>query len=161
MTKILNKMFYYIKNLVLPFLLVATIYIVMMMFQRLEKEPFGANFSEFLGVILPYIILIILLLVNTFLRQDEVRNNLFYNIVSFMVIMTIAVFCYRSILDKNMLMWHRYKYDINFTYFTDQIAPLKVMLYLLSFSNVMLMIKGYLNDKKEDKKVKKNLEVSE
>lgn len=161
MIKILNKMFYYIKNLVLPFLLVVTIYIVMMMFQRLEKEPFGANFFEFLEVILPYIVLLILLLVNTFLRQDVVRNNLFYNLVSFMVVGTIGIFCYRAILDKNMLMWHKYKYDINFTYFTDQIAPMKVMLYLLSFSNVMLIIKGYFNNNKEKKKSKKNLEIAE
>ena len=80
MTKIFNKLFYYIKNLVLPFLMFATIYIVVMMFQRLGKEPFGANFFEFFEVIIPYILLIILLLVNTFLHHDEVRNNIFYNL---------------------------------------------------------------------------------
>ncbi len=158
MTKILNKMFYYLKNIMLPLLMFATIYIVMMMFQRLEKEPFGANFGEFLGIILPFIVLIILLIVNTFLKHDEVRNSLFYNLVSFMVMLTIAIFCYRAMFDKNMVMWHRYKYNINFTYFTDQIAPFKVMLYLLSFSNVMLIIKGYLNNKDKVKN-KKSLEV--
>ena len=74
-----------------------------------------------------------------------------------MVILMISVFCYRALFDQNMLMWHRYKYKINFSYFTDQIAPMKVSLYLLSFSNIILIIKGYLNDSKKDKNNKKEL----
>ena len=157
MTKILNKLFYYIKNILLPILLVATIFIIMQMFQRLDKNPFGANFFEFLEVIFPYILLIILLVVNVFLNNKEVKDNLFYNLVSFMVILMISVFCYRALFDQNMLMWHRYKYKINFSYFTDQIAPMKVSLYLLSFSNIILIIKGYLTDSKKDKNNKKEL----
>ena len=152
MTRILNKLFYYLKNILLPILLVATIFIIMQMFQRLDKNPFGANFFEFLEVIFPYILLIILLVVNIFLNNKEVKNNIFYNLVSFMVMLMITVFCYRALFDQNMLMWHRYKYQINFTYFTDQIAPMKVSLYLLAFANIMLIIKGYLNDSKEENK---------
>ncbi len=144
MTKIFNKLFYYIKNLVLPFLMFATIYIVVMMFQRLGKEPFGANFLEFIEVILPYILLIILLLINTFLHQDEVRNNIFYNLTSFLVMLTIFVFCYRALFDKNLILWHKLKYDIDFNYFTDQIAPMKTLLYLLSAANIILIVKGYI-----------------
>ena len=38
MTKILNKLFRILHIIMLPILLIATIYIVMFMFQRLEKE---------------------------------------------------------------------------------------------------------------------------
>ena len=164
MTKIFNKLFYYIKNLILPFLMFATIYIVVMMFQRLGKEPFGANFFEFFEVIIPYILLIILLLVNTFLHQDEVRNSLFYNLTSFLVMLTIFVFCYRALFDKNLILWHKLKYDIDFNYFTDQIAPMKTLLYLLSAANVILIIKGYIkvdDDIKETQVIEPKEEIKD
>ncbi len=150
MIKIFNKFFYYTKNILLPILMLGTVYVVLMMFQRLGKDPFGNNFIEFIEVIIPYILLIILLLVNTFLKQNEVRNSFFYNVTSFLAIVTIFVFCYRAFFDKNLILWHKLKYDIDFNYFTDQIAPMKTMLYLLSAANIMLMIKGRL---KEDKDV--------
>ncbi len=153
MTKILGKIFYYIKNFVLPVLFIATIYIVLMMFQRLGKQPFGSNFFEFIEVILPYILLITLLLIDTFLKQDEVRDNFFYNITSFLAIATIFIFCYRAIFDKNLILWHKLKYDIDFNYFTDQIAPMKTILYLLSAANIMLIVRGHIKDNQELEKV--------
>ena len=154
MNKILNKIFYILKNILLPILLFATIYIIVFMFQRLQKELFGANFMEFLGIILPFIILIILFIVNAFLKQDSVQSNMFYNIVSFLVMITIFIFCYRALFDQNMFLWHKYGYNINFNYFADQVAPMKVMLYGLSIANVLLIVDEYLKDKKNDKKIK-------
>ena len=154
MNKILNKIFYILKNILLPILLFATIYIIVFMFQRLQKELFGANFMEFLGIILPFIILIILFIVNAFLKQDSVQSNMFYNIVSFLVMITIFIFCYRALFDQNMFLWHKYGYNINFNYFADQVAPMKVMLYGLSTANVLLIVDEYLKDKKNDKKIK-------
>ena len=156
MTKMLNKMLYILKNFMLPLLMITTIYIIIFMFQRLDKEIFGKNFLEFLSVIAPFLLLIILCIVNTFLNHETVKNSFFYNFTSFMVMLVITIFCYRALMDKNMLLWHKYGYKINFNYFSDQIAPMKVMLYVLSFSNIMLIIESYLKDKKEDfKKVNK------
>ena len=154
MNKILNKMFYILKNILLPILLFATIYIIVFMFKRLEKEIFGANFMEFAGIIVPFILLIILLVINFFLKHDIVRNNLFYNLVSFIVMLTIFVFCYRTLFDQNMFLWHKYGYNINFNYFADQVAPIKVMLYGLSIANILLIVEEYIKDKKEKKDLK-------
>lgn len=154
MNKILNKMFYILKNILLPILLFATIYIIVFMFKRLEKEIFGANFMEFAGIIVPFILLIILLVINFFLKHDIVRNNLFYNLVSFIVMLTIFVFCYRALFDQNMFLWHKYGYNINFNYFADQVAPIKVMLYGLSIANILLIVEEYIKDKKEKKDLK-------
>ena len=156
MTKILNKLFRILHIIMLPILLVATIYIVMFMFQRLEKEIFGANFTEFLGVIFPYLLLIILNIINMFLKQNNVKDNLFYNTTAFLVMIVITVFCLRALFDQNMFLWHKYGYNMNFNYFSDQIAPMKVMLYGLSIANVVLMIDGYI---KSDNKSEKNLKV--
>ena len=156
MTKILNKLFRILHIIMLPILLVATIYIVMFMFQRLEKEIFGANFTEFLGVIFPYLLLIILNIINMFLKQNNVKHNLFYNTTAFLVMIVITVFCLRALFDQNMFLWHKYGYNMNFNYFSDQIAPMKVMLYGLSIANVVLMIDGYI---KSDNKSEKNLKL--
>lgn len=156
MTKILNKLFRILHIIMLPILLVATIYIVMFMFQRLEKEIFGANFLEFLGVIFPYLLLIILNIINMFLKQNNVKDNLFYNTTAFLVMIVITVFCLRALFDQNMFLWHKYGYNMNFNYFSDQIAPMKVMLYGLSIANVVLMIDGYI---KSDNKSEKNLKL--
>lgn len=156
MTKILNKLFRILHIIVLPILLIATIYIVMFMFQRLEKEIFGANFLEFLGVIFPYLLLIILNIINMFLKQNNVKDNLFYNTTAFLVMIVITVFCLRALFDQNMFLWHKYGYNMNFNYFSDQIAPMKVMLYGLSIANVVLMIDGYI---KSDNKSEKNLKA--
>jgi len=156
MTKILNKLFRILHIIMLPILLIATIYIVMFMFQRLEKEIFGANFLEFLGVIFPYLLLIILNIINMFLKQNNVKDNLFYNTTAFLVMIVITVFCLRALFDQNMFLWHKYGYNMNFNYFSDQIAPMKVMLYGLSIANVVLMIDGYI---KSDNKSEKNLKV--
>ncbi len=156
MTKILNKLFRILHIIMLPILLIATIYIVMFMFQRLEKEIFGANFLEFLGVIFPYLLLIILNIINMFLKQNNVKDNLFYNTTAFLVMIVITVFCLRALFDQNMFLWHKYGYNMNFNYFSDQIAPMKVMLYGLSIANVVLMIDGYI---KSDNKSEKNLKA--
>ena len=156
MTKILNKLFRILHIIMLPILLIATIYIVMFMFQRLEKEIFGANFLEFLGVIFPYLLLIILNIINMFLKQNNVKDNLFYNTTAFLVMIVITVFCLRALFDQNMFLWHKYGYNMNFNYFSDQIAPMKVMLYGLSIANVVLMIDGYI---KSNNKSEKNLKV--
>ena len=150
MIKIINKILFHLKNIMLPILLVATIYIVSLMFQRLSKDIFGENLIEFVQVILPFVILIILNLVNFVLNQTEVRDNFFYNATSFMVMGVIAIFCIRACFDDKMYFIHQYtQYNINFNYFADQIAPTKVMLYGLSFANVMLMISNYIKIDKD------------
>ena len=73
MTKILNKLFYIFKNILLPVIFVGTLYIVIFMFKRLDKELFGANLMEFLRVVIPFILLIIFSLINSFLNIKTVK----------------------------------------------------------------------------------------
>ena len=156
MLKIANKFCYYLKNILLPILLVATIYIIGYMFQRLGKDMFGANLMEFMSVVLPFLLLMIILIFNTFLKHDNVRNCFFYNFTSLLVMIVIFIFCYRALFDQNMYMWHKYTYKINFNYFSDQLGPTKIMLYVLSVANILLIIEGYMKKDKKKEKVKLN-----
>ena len=155
MIKILNKLFYILKNIMLPLLLTVSIYIVTYMFQRLDKEMFGKDLPEFISIVIPFLILIVLYIINFALNQKNVSSNLFYNITSFIIMLTIGVFCYRALFDKSMILWHKYGYNINFNYFSDQIASIKVMLYGLSIGNVLLMIEGYIKPEIEEEKKEK------
>ncbi len=150
MTKIINKLLYILKNILFPITFIATIYIIIFMFKRLEKDIFGASLIEFIQIVLPFILLLILNLITIFLNTKEVKNNIFYNITSFLVMLVISVFCYRALMDKNMFLWYKYGYNINFNYFADQVAPIKVMLYGLSLSSILLMIKGKLEESKQE-----------
>ena len=148
MVKLLNKLLIILKNILLPITLFASIYIVIFMFKRLDKDVFGQNLMEFLAIVFPYFLLLILNIVNIFLKQKSVNDNLFYNATSFFVSITILIFCYRALFDKNMFLWYKYGYNIN--YFSDQIAAIKVMLYGLSIGNILLMISNYLQDNKNE-----------
>ena len=150
MIKILNKFFFHIKNVILTIDLFATMYIVIFMFKRLDKVVFGPNLFEFLAILLPFVILFILWLLNLLLNHEKIQNNAFYNITSILVVCTIFIFCYRAIFDENMLFWHKYGYKINFNYFSDQIAPIKVMLYGLSIANILFIINHYIKTDNQD-----------
>ena len=149
MIKIINKILFVLKNILFPITFIATIYIVIFMFKRLEKDILGANLLEFIQIVLPFMLLLILNLITIFLNVKDVKNNIFYNITSFLVMFVISIFCYRALMDKNMFLWYKYGYNINFNYFSDQIASIKVMLYGLSIASILLMIKDkFVKEKK-------------
>ena len=157
MINLLNKFFFHIKNLILSIDLLVTIYIIINMFIRLEKSAFGPNFLEFLEIIFPFMLILILWLINLLLNHKRIQNNTFYNITSVLVVCTIFIFCYRAIFDENMLFWHKYGYKINFNYFSDQIPPIKVMLYGLSIANIILIINEHIkNNNVEVNKINNN-----
>ena len=155
MTKVLNRLCFHLKNIVILASLFATIYIVMFMFKRLEKDIFGANLMEFISIVLPFLVFIIISLVNLFFKHETVKDNIFFNITSLITSITIGIFCYRAIMDQNMLFWHKYGYNMNFNYFADQLAAVKVMLYGLSIADIILIISGSI--KIEEEKVNKKL----
>ena len=55
-----------------------------------------------------------------------------------------------------MIVLVRMGYDINFNYFADIIAPMRVLLYSLSAANILLMLTGMDLEAFFSKDVKKN-----
>ena len=145
MTKIINGFLLVIKIIFLLISFVITFNIVLRMYDRLDK-----NYVESVSVFLPYFSLFLVFAINLVFRQSQVNNCLFYNVTCCLVL-CMLVFCgYRAMYDEYMLLYIRLgNYHINFNYYADMIAPLQVMLYLLTFSNIILMFNG----KKEMQKV--------
>lgn len=159
MEKIINGFFSILKFLLLLVCFMVTFYIIMNMYQRLEK-----NIIECIPTMLPYVILLFLFILNFIFKQKSVNNCMFYNISCCFAFMVILFAAYRSIFDSSMVMILKLGYHINFNYFADVIAPMKVMLYLLIISNILLILIGKIADmgeKSKQKSKKGKLEVKE
>ena len=141
MKKILNGMFCVLKYVLLISAFVSTLYIVIYMFQRLEKD-----LTQAASVFIPYLLLFILFCINLVGRQKSVNQNIFYNICCCLVFATITYCGYRAIFDENLLLRAKTKYGIDFNFYNDFIAPMKTMLYGLSIANICFMF-----HKKEEK----------
>ena len=150
MTKVLNVLLNIIKVIMLLVCFVLTFYIIVKMYQRLDKDMVKSipNF-------IPFILLFILFCINFIFRQKQVNQNSFYNITCILVFAMLGFAIYRTFYDKNMVVLTRLGYDINFNYFADIIAPMKVLLYGLSVTNILLIFSGLDYNKKKVKKIDK------
>ena len=134
MIKILNTILSYLKVLLLLVTFVFSFFIIINMYQRLEKNMINAIFN-----FIPFI----LFAINIIFKQKSVNNCLFYNVTCCLVFLMLLFSIYRTFCDKNMIAIIRLGYNINFNYFADVIAPMKAMLYILSVSNVLLMLEDF------------------
>ena len=151
MIEILNKILYYVKLLLLLASFGFTFYIVVFMYQRLDK-----NILDAFSVFLPFAILFVMYAINMILNQKAVKDSVFFNFVSCMVFvwtecwLCIGTCCgYRAVADDFMIAKIRLGYDINFNYFSDMIAPFKIMLYGLSVADIFLILAGVKRKKKK------------
>ena len=85
-------------------------------------------------------LLFILFSINFVFKQKTVNNSIFYNLTCCLVFGMLLFCIYRTFCDKNMIVMLRLGYNINFNYFADIIAPMRVMLYCLALANVLLML---------------------
>ena len=116
------------------------------MYQRLGKDIIDS-----FKIFIPYLLILILFVINLFARQKSVTQNIFYNITCTLVFVTIIVVGLRSMFDENMVLREQLGRNINFNFFDYFIPFMKIMLYGLSISNIFLMFTG--------KKKKKEIEV--
>lgn len=110
-------------------------YIILSMYRRL-----GKNMIESINIFIPYAILLIIFFINIIFRQKSVNNNLFYNLTCCLVFLTTIVVGIRAIYDTNMILNKVMGYNINFIYFSDYIAFMKLLVYGLCISNLLFMI---------------------
>ncbi len=149
MKKIFNGLFYGLKFLLFVVAFGLTLFILIRMNMRLNKD-FTSIISEFI----PFVILLILFIVNLLFKQKNISKNLFYNLTCCLVLSTIIVVALRSLLDTNMVLNEKYGYGVDFNFFDNFIPYIKIMLYGLSIADILFMFREKDNDKiKDEKKV--------
>ena len=138
MIKIVNTIFSFLKVLLLLVSFVFSFFIIINMYRRLEKDMIDAIFN-----FIPFVLLFVLFAINIIFKQKSVNNCFFYNVTCCLVFMMLLFAIYRTFFDRNMVVMIRLGYDINFNYFADVIAPMRAMLYILSVSNILLMLEDF------------------
>ncbi len=147
MKKIFNYMFYGLKFLFLIGAFGLTLFIMIRMNVRLEK-----SMVSILPVFIPFVLLLVVFIINMIFKQKGVSDNLFYNITCCLVFATIIFVCYRAMFDTNMVLNEKYGYGVDFNFFDNFVAYINIMLYGLFIANIFFMFKERENEK--PKKVK-------
>lgn len=137
MIKIINNFLSFMKLLLLVVSFIMTFYIIMSLYQEL-----GKSFMEAIPIFIPYLILFFLLAFNHILKQKQVTGNVFYNTACCLVFSVLIFVMYRVMFDEFMLSKSGSSTGMSFQYFSDMIAPLKSMFYLLIAGNICFMLTG-------------------
>lgn len=111
---------------------------------RLDK-----SFVSVLPQFIPFVILLILFIVNMLFKQEGVTKCLFYNLTCSLVLTTIVLVSLRAIMDTNMVLNGKYGYGIDFNFFDNFLAYIDIMVYGLIISNILFMFKEKDNIKDE------------
>lgn len=135
MSKSINLLLNVYKFLLLFISFGLSIYIFMGMSFRLGNDLFSS-----ILYLVPFVILLVIYILNFVFKQDRINNNLFYNLTSLLVFAVIIFVCIRAIFDKGMILNKVMGYGINFNYFSDFIVFMEIMLYGLIVSNLLFML---------------------
>lgn len=138
MIKILNGIFRFLKYILWFVAFGMTFYIVLGMYTRLDK-----NMIQSISLFVPYFILIALFVINKLCHQDQIINNIFYNLTCCLALLTIIVVALRALFDTNMVLNKIMGYDINFFYFNDFLMFMKVMIYGLCIGNIFFLYREF------------------
>ena len=135
MKKVFNSLFFILKFILLIISFCLSLYIVLSMYKRIDK-----NIIECIPIFIPYVVLLLLFFINIVIDHKSVNNNLFYNLTCCLSFLCICFVGYRAIYDKNMLLNGIMGYNINFSYFADFISFMKIMIYGLVISDICFII---------------------
>ena len=135
MKKVLNNFFYLLKYILFFISLGLTFYIILGMYSRIEK-----NYFNCINIFIPYLLILVIFCINFIRNQKVVINNIFYNITCVLVFSIIVLVSLRALFDRNMILNQIMGYNINFSYFSDFLVFMKIMLYGLFFGNIFLLI---------------------
>ncbi len=148
MKRIFNGLFYILKFLLLVGSFGLTLFILIRMNVRLDKDMISI-----LSQLIPFLLLFVVFIINMIFKQIGVTKNLFYNLTCCLVFAIIIFVGYRAIFDTNMVLNQKYGYGIDFNYFDNFIAYIRIMLYGLLIANILFMFR------EKDKNVDKSKEL--
>lgn len=135
MKRIFNGLFYGLKFLLLIGAFGLTLFILIRMNLRLEKD-----IMSILPQFIPFLVLLVLFIINMILKQVGVSKNLFYNLTCCLVFTTIILVGCRAILDTNMVLNAKYGYGIDFNFFDNFLSYIKIMLYGLIIADNIIYV---------------------
>lgn len=150
MSKILSKLFSFLKYVLLILAFAVTFYGLIITYKRLEK-----SLIDGIPVFIPFALVLILFIVDLFARKAKIGDNLLFNFTSIIVFTAIIIIGVRAKFDTNMLLYYKYKIDYNPLYFSDNLSSIKIILYCLAISNIFFLVKNLFQKENPKTNVKK------
>ncbi len=129
MVKIINKILFYSKIVFLLIAFVITLYILL-----IRMDTYGLSPLSIFPLFIPLLLVLIAFVFSFFLGIGN--DNLFYNLACVLVLLAIIVIDYRVVFDNNIIS----KTTVNLNFFDLHTTKIKIMLYLTTVSNILLMI---------------------
>lgn len=129
MVKLINKICFYTK---IAFLLIAfsiTLYILL-----IRMDSIGLNTWSIFPLFIPLLLILILFVFGYFLNIG--KDNIYFNIICVLTLLAIILIDCRVVFDKNIIS----RMPINLNFFDLQVGKIKIMLYLMLISNILLII---------------------
>ena len=146
MKKILSRVFNILKYVLLIGAFILVFLGIVYTYRRLEK-----SLVEAIPVFLPFALLFIAFIVNIFIKRSTIKDNLLFNFTVCLVLIAIIVIGLRALLDKNMLLYFKYKINYNPLYLSDNLSTIEVMLYCLFGADILFLISDILSKPKPEK----------
>ncbi len=144
MKVVFSRLLGFLKYLLLLASFALIFYGIIMTYKRLDK-----NIMEAIPIFIPFVIVLVVFIVNLFIKSNVIRNNLIYNVISVLVFATIIVIGLRAKFDTHMMLYHKYAINYNPAYLADNLSIIQMMLYTLAGSNVLLMLSTIFDKKKK------------
>lgn len=146
---VFSRLLGFLKYLLLVISFALVFYGIVVTYRRLEKD-----IVEAIPILIPFVLVLVVFIINIFIKSKVIRDNLLYNSISVIVFLSIIVICLRAKFDTGMMLYYKYGIDFNPAYFADNLSTIQMMLYTLAGSNVLFMLSTLFVDKKENKELK-------
>ena len=128
--EIINKIVFYIKIFIL---LIAFSFLFYIAFMKMEFA--SSNLLTLLPIFIPFLALLVLYVFDLFLEWKS--HNLYCDLISILALITIVVISFRTIFDKNIVL---YPESIGFNFYNMQERNIKLLLYLMIIGNIILIL---------------------
>lgn len=138
MIKLLNRILFFSKIILLLFDFVFTLYIMLMLNSNTEGE-----LLNLIVTCLPFLLTLIVFVVSFFFNRGV--NNMIFNICSILALITIFIIDFRALFDENMVMW--LKGNLNFYFFKNNVRLIKLLCYMIFTGNLILIYGEYIKNK--------------
>ena len=131
MKKLINSILFYGKIILLLIAATLTLYIIFSM-----NDYYRRNVINILFVAVPLFLILLFFVLSLF--KDEIKDNLLFNIASILGVVAIIIIDYRTIFDRNMVLW--IDSQMNFYFFNNALRGIKIISYLILMGNIMLFL---------------------
>ena len=128
MIKIINKILFYAKIILLLIVFTVTLYISL-----IKMDMSGLNTWSIFPIFIPLLLVLMVFVFSFFLNVG--RNNIFFNIVCVLVLLSIIMIDCRTLFDKSIIS----QTSISINFFNIEVNKIKTMLYLMFVSNILLI----------------------